>query len=100
MAHPFLKARKGTVFFHDFQPGTYRFTVQAYGTPTNEDTTESADKGHDDADFSFPVENHDAADKQQCENTHRFQPADKKLQPELELEDAQPHPVDRFEQKL
>src|SRR5215472_8084868 len=26
---------QGTVFFHDFQRGTYRFTVQAYGTPDN-----------------------------------------------------------------
>ena len=26
---------QGTVFFHDFEPGTYRFTVQPYGTPTN-----------------------------------------------------------------
>ncbi len=25
----------GTVFFHDFPPGTYRFTVQPYGTPAN-----------------------------------------------------------------
>jgi hypothetical protein len=24
-----------TVYYHDFQPGTYRFTVQAYGTPAN-----------------------------------------------------------------
>jgi len=26
---------QGTVFFHDFQPGTYRFTMQPYGTPAN-----------------------------------------------------------------
>jgi hypothetical protein len=32
---PMAQSAQGTVFFHDFQPGTYRFTVQAYGTPTN-----------------------------------------------------------------
>jgi hypothetical protein len=32
---PVAQSAQGTVFFHDFQPGTYRFTVQAYGTPTN-----------------------------------------------------------------
>jgi hypothetical protein len=32
---PLAQSAQGTVFFHDFQPGTYRFTVQAYGTPTN-----------------------------------------------------------------
>jgi hypothetical protein len=30
------QSAQGTVFFHDFQPGTYRFTVQPYGTPTNQ----------------------------------------------------------------
>src|SRR5262249_53877625 len=34
-AAPLAQSAQGTVFFHDFQPGTYRFTVQAYGTPTN-----------------------------------------------------------------
>jgi hypothetical protein len=29
------QSKQGTVFFHDFQPGTYRFTVQAFGTPAN-----------------------------------------------------------------
>jgi hypothetical protein len=24
----------GTAYYHDFPPGSYRFTVQAYGTPT------------------------------------------------------------------
>jgi hypothetical protein len=24
-----------TVYYHDFRPGTYRFTVKAYGTPAN-----------------------------------------------------------------
>jgi hypothetical protein len=32
---PLAKSAQGTVFFHDFQPGTYRFTVQPYGTPAN-----------------------------------------------------------------
>ena len=30
---------QGTAFFHDFQPGKYRFTVQPFGTPTNEHDT-------------------------------------------------------------
>jgi hypothetical protein len=29
------QSAQGTVFFHDFPPGTYRFTVQPYGTPAN-----------------------------------------------------------------
>ena len=29
------QSAQGTVFFHDFQPGTYRLTVQPYGTPAN-----------------------------------------------------------------
>ena len=32
---PLAQSAQGTVYFHDFQPGTYRFTVQAYGTPAN-----------------------------------------------------------------
>jgi hypothetical protein len=32
---PLSQVPQGTVFFHDFQPGTSRFTVQAYGTPDN-----------------------------------------------------------------
>lgn len=32
---PLAQSAQGTVFFHDFRPGTYRFTVQAYGTPAN-----------------------------------------------------------------
>ena len=31
---PLAQSAQGTVFFHDFQPGTYRFTVQPYGTPS------------------------------------------------------------------
>jgi hypothetical protein len=29
----------GTVFYRDFTPGTYRFTVQTFGLPTNQATT-------------------------------------------------------------
>jgi hypothetical protein len=32
---PLAQSAPRTVFFHDFQPGTYRFTVQPYGTPAN-----------------------------------------------------------------
>ena len=32
---PLAQSQQGTVFFHDFQPGTYRFTVQPYGTRAN-----------------------------------------------------------------
>jgi hypothetical protein len=32
---PLAQGAQGTVFFHDFQPGTCRFTVQPYGTPAN-----------------------------------------------------------------
>jgi hypothetical protein len=31
---PLAQSAQGTVF-HDFAPGTYRFTVQPYGTPAN-----------------------------------------------------------------
>jgi len=30
---------QGTVFFRDFAPGKYRFTVQPYGTPTPQHDT-------------------------------------------------------------
>ena len=30
---PLAQIAQGTVYFHDFQPGTYRLTVQPYGTP-------------------------------------------------------------------
>lgn len=34
---------QGTAYYHDFPPGTYHFTVQPYGTPTNHvDTLELA----------------------------------------------------------
>jgi len=32
---PLDRSAQGTAFFHDFQPGTYQFTVQPYGTPAN-----------------------------------------------------------------
>ncbi len=32
---PVAQSAQGTAYYHDFQPGTYRFTVQPYGTPTN-----------------------------------------------------------------
>src|SRR5215472_3061621 len=32
---PLARSAQGTAFFHDFQPGTYRLTVQPYGTPAN-----------------------------------------------------------------
>jgi hypothetical protein len=30
---PVAESRQGTAYFHDFPPGTYRLTVQAFGTP-------------------------------------------------------------------
>jgi hypothetical protein len=32
---PLAQSSQGTYYFHDFQPGIYRFTVQPYGTPAN-----------------------------------------------------------------
>jgi len=32
---PLAQSAQGTAYFHDFQPGTYHFTVQPYGTPAN-----------------------------------------------------------------
>ena len=32
---PLAKSPVSTVYYHDFQPGTYRFTVQPFGTPAN-----------------------------------------------------------------
>ena len=64
---------QGTVFFHDFPAGKYRFTVQPYGTPTREhDTLQLApgtqayvqvqwepnwEAGHTGGGSSFTVEN-------------------------------------------
>ncbi|HEV7994823.1 MAG TPA: hypothetical protein VGP52_01060 [Stellaceae bacterium] len=31
---PIAPSAAGTAYYRDFAPGTYRFTVQAYGTPT------------------------------------------------------------------
>ena len=36
---PLAESREGTVFFHDFPPGTYKFTVQAFGTPAGRSNT-------------------------------------------------------------
>ena len=36
---PVGDVRQGAAFFHDFAPGKYRFTVQPFGTPTNEHDT-------------------------------------------------------------
>jgi hypothetical protein len=36
---PVGEIKQGSVFFHDFTPGKYRFTVQAFGTPTNQHDT-------------------------------------------------------------
>jgi hypothetical protein len=32
---PLAKSVVSTVYYHDFQPGTYRLTVQPFGTPAN-----------------------------------------------------------------
>jgi len=32
---PVAQATVNTFYYHDFQPGTYRLTVQAYGTPAH-----------------------------------------------------------------
>jgi hypothetical protein len=32
---PLAQSTALTVYYHDFPPGTYHFTVQAYGTPAN-----------------------------------------------------------------
>ncbi len=32
---PLAQSTVFTVYYHDFPPGTYRFTVQPYGTPAN-----------------------------------------------------------------
>jgi hypothetical protein len=32
---PLARSTVFTAYYHDFQPGTYRFTVQPYGTPAN-----------------------------------------------------------------
>jgi hypothetical protein len=36
---PVAESREGTVFFHDFPPGSYRFSVQAFGTPARQSDT-------------------------------------------------------------
>ena len=39
------KTPLSTVYYHDFQPGTYRFTVQPFGTPTREHDTLQLEPG-------------------------------------------------------
>ena len=39
---PLAQSAQGTVFYHDFQPGTYRFTVQSYGSTNQVDTLQLA----------------------------------------------------------
>jgi len=36
---PLSESKEGTAFFHDFPAGTYKFTVQAYGTPAGQNDT-------------------------------------------------------------
>jgi hypothetical protein len=36
---PLAESQEGTVYFHDLRPGTYKFRVQAFGTPAKESDT-------------------------------------------------------------
>jgi hypothetical protein len=36
---PLGESQEGTAFFHDFAPGTYKLTVQAFGTPAKQSDT-------------------------------------------------------------
>ena len=36
---PIAESREGTAFFRDFPPGTYKLTVQAFGTPAKQSDT-------------------------------------------------------------
>ena len=36
---PFARSEHASVFYHDFLPGTYHFTVESYGWDYNQDTT-------------------------------------------------------------
>ena len=36
---PIGESTQGTAFFHDFPPGSYRLTVQAFGTPAKDSDT-------------------------------------------------------------
>jgi hypothetical protein len=42
---PIGQIEQGTVFFHNFPPGKYRFTVQPFGTPTREHDTVQLESG-------------------------------------------------------
>ena len=36
---PIAESKEGTAFFHDFPPGSYKMTVQAFGTPAKQSDT-------------------------------------------------------------
>lgn len=36
---PLAESKEGTAYFHDFPPGTYKLTVQAFGTPAKQSDT-------------------------------------------------------------
>ena len=36
---PLAESKEGTAFFHDFPPGSYKMTVQAFGTPAKQSDT-------------------------------------------------------------
>lgn len=36
---PFARSEHGSLFYHDFAPGTYHFTVESYGWDYNQDAT-------------------------------------------------------------
>jgi hypothetical protein len=36
---PFAQIQQGTAFFHDFPPGRYRLSAQAFGTPASQHDT-------------------------------------------------------------
>ena len=42
---PFVQISQGTLFFHDFAPGRYRLSVQAFGTPVGQHAVLHLDAG-------------------------------------------------------
>jgi hypothetical protein len=42
---PFVQISQGTVFFHDFSPGRYRLSAQAFGTPVGQHAVLHLDPG-------------------------------------------------------